>query len=1251
MASPTLPPISTSLPSSSDVFAYFRCITPQEYNAYGIDEDDVPFGTIPALKHPTFLPSPFGGNAYGLGLFEQHLLTQEEIQFLCALDLSNPSVLGTHAPKINELYRKMGLLTRISREGTLYYLIPYSFIAHSILDIRSRVNLIEAVWGEIQSARELHIGIMTSPEDMFTHEVIARFPHHRFSVLSSLKDFTAKTRSLDACICPHAPYDYLRTILSLHSLRRWETCAEKTFKRLLSHLFALLYRLLTPQGVFILVCPTPLKKTSTSDSSLLSLTITDPDYARLYHLFAQLYLSHSPPNGPSTPLETTITETHLHTFLTLAPSLSGEIQKILGKPLGEIGQRDIQFITPRLKKIFRSFPRGCIETLRLTMERFFTILHWEESLPAEYEASWRKHMVAERLPAALLVTSAQPRKASTSRDDVERFLENSPLTGCALARVASYKNSFGYIRETLGYAVGMLQGVYPFLLERHPHFIRRCRRFLTTCHRKLDEIVEILTPPEGTYGDPIPFLAHVEECSLLGLSDHAVRELALIVTGHSSMSRVVLGKYPQETLVPLIEAARHDPSLVHYITLMTAAEISASLGRFLTPRELEKVYRVQALLQERVPREHLHPYTNVDTKNLISSLHTRILMMTKYATKDSTLGDSRSPQAEHTFSQPDLIELLFHDEQLLLLFARARFHGTGHVLPVLGFSLSAFFLWSALYFALHASNSTELVRRELIIDFNPLLRSVPQEHRIERVSRIRRNMETLLSEGIPSVLQEVATFHPFMQEHKRWFWQKVGIQFILKQPEQVVEIHYLHLEESLKIIRDFLARLHTRRTSTIPPNTMRSADQHFEAAHRFLLAAVALPPTGSSHDPRRLRKIYKTLMTAVWRGIFEKLFSLEEAHEALTAFATYCPHLMEWSIPRPSEEAFNIVVKSFKRLWTLTERERSNLQEMTTFYTLTKREFGPFAEERISLSRLQISELEEMLSHVHANSSLHQAMVIAFLFSPLPPVERESHLRIFLKRVAQATVLPPRRVKSMQRQVENLLHASDILRRVNKGHEPMRSLASVADFTTQHSLDAAFLLAIISEETHARHPSLDAVDLLLELKQCLSTARKQRLSWERYVAHTILEKGRTFAANYGVSISLFQSDIERYRTMVADEETDYIACTGRYVSAWNRLFRLLRLRQVAINDVAAFWSGMAPLHIYQRKTTPRMTPKAFQEVLHHATTICEEVFAYDDRTRLTLLYALDEGGSAMSVESTTLRDLLVETSARNFHQS
>ena len=61
----------------------YNFIKPEEYEALGIDSGDIPPGTYPAYKHPSQLPSRFGGNAYGFGFYEvSERLSPKDVELL-----------------------------------------------------------------------------------------------------------------------------------------------------------------------------------------------------------------------------------------------------------------------------------------------------------------------------------------------------------------------------------------------------------------------------------------------------------------------------------------------------------------------------------------------------------------------------------------------------------------------------------------------------------------------------------------------------------------------------------------------------------------------------------------------------------------------------------------------------------------------------------------------------------------------------------------------------------------------------------------------------------------------------------------------------------------------------------------------------------------------------------------------------------------------------------------------------------------
>ena len=114
----------------------FDFIKSEEFESLGIDPRDIPPGTVPARRHPSLLPSRFGGNAYGFGFFEVYdRLTPKDIQLLHSIHPDEPQHIRRDYRAINRIYKNIGLLIRYSRLGKAYYLIPLSFVSGSLSQI------------------------------------------------------------------------------------------------------------------------------------------------------------------------------------------------------------------------------------------------------------------------------------------------------------------------------------------------------------------------------------------------------------------------------------------------------------------------------------------------------------------------------------------------------------------------------------------------------------------------------------------------------------------------------------------------------------------------------------------------------------------------------------------------------------------------------------------------------------------------------------------------------------------------------------------------------------------------------------------------------------------------------------------------------------------------------------------------------------------------------------------------------------
>ena len=182
----------------------FRFIEPEEFQALGIDPEDIPTGTFPALKHPSQLLSRFGGNAYGFGLVEVHdRLKPKDIKLLQTIHFENPQGIRRYYRKLNDIYRQIGLLIRFSSLGKPYYLIPVHLVSNTLTHIKAKVDEITKIVGfhSRKFFQERHeIGLLAQQDDLIIHELSLLLKEHRLVVIDSLEKLKGLARTLDLVI-------------------------------------------------------------------------------------------------------------------------------------------------------------------------------------------------------------------------------------------------------------------------------------------------------------------------------------------------------------------------------------------------------------------------------------------------------------------------------------------------------------------------------------------------------------------------------------------------------------------------------------------------------------------------------------------------------------------------------------------------------------------------------------------------------------------------------------------------------------------------------------------------------------------------------------------------------------------------------------------------------------------------------------------------------------------------------------------
>jgi hypothetical protein len=265
----------------------FRLIRPDEYPAFGLDPSDIPLGTFPALKHPAQLLSSYGGNAYGFGIFESYdRLSRYDIQFIQSIDFKNRDDVKKHHKRINELYRKLGILARFSSHGKPFYLIPIHLVTSSLSHIQSKLREIEKIVNlhkEKYPKEQYDIGLVAHQDDFIVRELSLRLNEHRFFVLDSLDKLTALNEELDLVIIPQDLYATILMESSTPVTKRG--ISESHMHRYATYILWKLYNLLTLDGELFVISNRHIPKTNRTAKVIFKTPEEQKNFALFTHIF------------------------------------------------------------------------------------------------------------------------------------------------------------------------------------------------------------------------------------------------------------------------------------------------------------------------------------------------------------------------------------------------------------------------------------------------------------------------------------------------------------------------------------------------------------------------------------------------------------------------------------------------------------------------------------------------------------------------------------------------------------------------------------------------------------------------------------------------------------------------------------------------------------------------------------------------------------------------------------------------------
>ncbi len=1105
----------------------FRFIKPEEFEAFGVDPADIPLGTFPALKHPSQLPSRYGGNAYGIGLFESYdRLKPKEFWLVQSISLERSADLRKHHRQLNTVYKKMGLLVRISRRGQPYYLIPAHLVSNTLSRVRAKVEEISKIidFHRKKYLTEHHrIGVVCHRDDLVFHELSFRFKEHHFTALDSLERFRHQTGPFDMVIFTRDPLEAL-------FLEGFGPLARELPNRELMHNHAAyilwkVFRLLKKDGECFVIA----ERCPSHKEAALQVTFRTENEAKSFALFTHIFKTRRRYRLENRSL--TVDPFDLHKYLSglyvseedLARLLHGKsLESHLPEQINELPHLD--YPIPHwslLEEQEKTWPR--------LFAPFFDRVFLKSPASGTLKREWqRRFQSPENGPDSLLVYLGQKRRVPVDIMELQQEVFGSPLSGCAKELLAEYRDSLEYVLRTLEILANLRQGNYHELpriyLDRlRQPFENRSRRFsalndvIKLIHKtgRLEKLRAQLNP-EGLEGPETRVLENLVALALNDLSRSELREILYIVVGHTPMGRILSGKMNEKALKPFSDHVRKHEirqaiNLLRFIRLMTLAETEASRGAPLLPEQAAELFDLHDSAVRIVTTRDLDWGTLVDEKisrlgGVRHKLVRKILQMmnhyehldnwmelrTKGAMEKEVLADydqGRVARIENVVSLIDTIEEFegryFGSDPLQVpafyrKFLDIEFHGTGHLLERMQARQAFILLWI-----------TVLVARGGIVNFNPILSGIQPDELIAWV----RKMETEV-DAINLRYLEWATLQDLgrqVYDHGTAFVAGTGFQLRRNPRTQALEVACLDMDRRLAELAALTRKMAGRPRSLLVSEELEALEHLFAGLESFYQSHLR----HLQHSPAAPRlpvrqrgwfERYRTLRGDLKRLLLPSLFEAENIHTAMRLFYDNAPALLRFLLPHFMAldkipiggaqmgpiSATRHIIRCTQRLQALIRHAPEDFQDSRFLHRLARREFGPLATGIVGLSDFQIEELEDIVAGLGHNRDLMGALAKSFVFQEIgriPALREKYAAEINAADYGQAAVTMIKK-EAIAREYDLTPREADILRflvrhhgllhQIVKGEVTLAALQDVLRYRDKALFDAFFISAFIA---------------------------------------------------------------------------------------------------------------------------------------------------------------------------------------------
>ncbi|HJX35129.1 MAG TPA: hypothetical protein VJ373_08140, partial [Desulfatiglandales bacterium] len=1266
-------------------------IKPKDFGILGINPADIPPGAYAAHRHPTLLSSRFGGNAYGFGFFEIYShLGKEDIALLQSITFDDPEQIKEHYETINRIYARIGLLIRFSALGRPYYIIPHHLLSISITNIKIRADEISKIINlhHKKYPKEGHkIGVLTYPADPIMNDLTLRFKQHQFFTISSPDILRSIKEPLDMVILTR---DLYKTILHRRiDHHSGESPSKKQLERHAIYLLGKIFKILKPDGEIFIISNHQALKTN-RNTKIEFKTIQEQ---KKFLIFTHIFKTHKRYRIKDSSLPVNVYDLErylgaLYVEKDVIDRLSG------GKDLEEMTLDGINELPYLDLPLHNEYDYDQQKVWSRLISIYFDEIFLKPLIPNSIRTGWKKRFkLMNYSPNYMLVCLAKRKPASSTVSLLKTDVTESKLSGCPLPLLADYRDSFDYLIRTLNvlkYTKNKSYvGLSRIFMERlREPFENKSRRYVGFNHvlkliSKIPRLKRIQSSlnPDMIEGSRTKVLENLELLPFLGFSYEELKEIFLIIVGHTTGGRILSGKLGEKTLQPVTDLARtysHQDALnlLRYCSLMSMAETVASRKADMDETQLfelldlfDSALRVvmdrnmdwYSLLEEKISAmggihnklihrllkmnnhlEFLNTWPELIDKGDMEKESLADYDNNKLAKIDDVLGLIRNiEQIENKFLRDNPLQLPI----IYRKFLDMEFHGTEHLFARMDSQLVFTLLWL-----------TVNVTHGDIINFNPILSDVKYSEFDNRLKKVEDEARVINKDYLD--LSTLKDLSKQLYKNNSAFILNTGFRLSLNHEIQSMDISFIDMDEDI-IRLDYLAkRFADSKSSEIPIKNLEEMERLFANLEDFYHGHQLLISSSNSRFkiPERQRRWFKKVKDL--RGYLKLkftnvIFEPENIFTNLDRLFHFCPSILRLVHPELmvlhdlilsgnlylKSSIMDHILNSAKKIQALIRGTQKEFQDFHAQHRLAQREFGPMASGIIGLNESQIGQLISTVNEIRLNRTIFNAFIKTFIFHDLglTPSLRESYKEeinmadqaqagalFFIKeKIAQRYAMDMNEEKSLTFLIKHHNHILYLVR----GEVSLHALKEIIDTKDKDIFKAFFVSSFIMFSSLGEGQATEdlAIRLFNIRNLCLmimdGKTSLDDLSEEIYAQKGLLLYRLEEFYGKGIPKGTSPSEYMESWQVIEAHEGDY-SRAGKKVVSMERIFRLRGLRYVEFIDVAKYILKVPLPYIYQKRDYHAIGYATFEKELLEASHIYNSIQRLSEDERHFMLEQL-----------------------------